>query len=163
MTTPNNYFYYFSKQWLDFTGKNEKEQQNHGWLDCIYAQEVDGVLAKIESSEQWYVIAKTRTSDLASLERSKNAAERDVYGLSELTVMNEPPVLAVSKPVKNKPDPVVNMTFELVVVGNPSYVVTADDVRYLVGAKFPSGHQLKSVHRDKIVVEKNGEVYEWVN
>ena len=48
MTTPNNYFYYFSKQWLDFTGKTEKEQQNNGWIEGIYSKEVDTILSQID-------------------------------------------------------------------------------------------------------------------
>ena len=48
MTTPNNYFYYFSKQWLDFTGKTEKEQQNNGWIEGIYNKEVDTILSQID-------------------------------------------------------------------------------------------------------------------
>ncbi|MDN5199984.1 PAS domain S-box protein [Fulvivirgaceae bacterium BMA10] len=48
MTTPNNYFYYFSKQWLEFTGKTEKQEQNNGWIDNIYKEDVDRVLSEID-------------------------------------------------------------------------------------------------------------------
>ncbi len=48
MTTANNYFYYFSRQWLEFTGKTEKDQQNNGWIDGINPKEVDQILAQID-------------------------------------------------------------------------------------------------------------------
>ena len=48
MTTPNNYFYYFSKQWLNFTGKTEKEEEENGWIENIFPEEVDNVLSQID-------------------------------------------------------------------------------------------------------------------
>ena len=48
MTTPNNYFYYFSKQWLNFTGKTELEEKENGWIENIFPEEVDDVLSQID-------------------------------------------------------------------------------------------------------------------
>ncbi len=48
MTTPNNYFYYFSKQWLNFTGKTEKEEEENGWIENIFPEEIDNVLSQID-------------------------------------------------------------------------------------------------------------------
>ncbi len=67
MTTPNNYFYYFSRQWLDFTGKTEKEQQNNGWIDGIYSKEVDKILSQIDLAfkrrQKYQVTYRLRRSD----------------------------------------------------------------------------------------------------
>lgn len=67
MTTPNNYFYYFSKQWLDFTGKTEKEQQNNGWIDGIYGKEVDTILSQIDLAfkrrQKYQVTYRLKRSD----------------------------------------------------------------------------------------------------
>jgi PAS domain-containing protein len=39
MTNADNYFYYFSKQWLHFTGSTLKKEQDNGWLKNIHPED----------------------------------------------------------------------------------------------------------------------------
>ncbi len=39
MTNADNYFYYFSKQWLHFTGSTLKKEQDNGWLRNIHPED----------------------------------------------------------------------------------------------------------------------------
>ncbi len=39
MSDERNHFYYFSKHWLDFTGKSLKKEVNGGWWDCVHDED----------------------------------------------------------------------------------------------------------------------------
>ncbi len=47
MSDQRNQCYYFSKQWLRFTGKKLKEELNEGWTNHIYADDFDRVIETI--------------------------------------------------------------------------------------------------------------------
>jgi PAS domain S-box-containing protein len=36
MTNEDHQFYYFNKQWLQFTGRTLKKEKDKGWLNCVY-------------------------------------------------------------------------------------------------------------------------------
>ncbi|WP_416866848.1 MAG: PAS domain S-box protein [Imperialibacter sp.] len=48
MTNSNNFFYYFSKQWLKFTGKEVEEEQNNGWIANIHEEDLNDVLVTMD-------------------------------------------------------------------------------------------------------------------
>ncbi len=48
MTNSNNFFYYFSKQWLKFTGKEVDEEQNNGWISNIHEDDLNDVLVTMD-------------------------------------------------------------------------------------------------------------------
>jgi PAS domain S-box-containing protein len=50
MSNGKNEFYYFSNQWVNFTGKGLKAQKNGGWLDCIYKEDIDAVKSSIAAA-----------------------------------------------------------------------------------------------------------------
>jgi len=50
MTNSNNFFYYFSKQWLKFTGKSEEDEQNNGWISNIHEEDINEVLIAMDQA-----------------------------------------------------------------------------------------------------------------
>lgn len=48
MTDSNNYFNYFSKQWLKFTGNSEEQEANNGWLKNIHPTDKDETLRVVD-------------------------------------------------------------------------------------------------------------------
>ena len=50
MSNSKNEFYYFSNQWINFTGRVLKEQRNEGWYNCIYKDDVEIVKSSIEAA-----------------------------------------------------------------------------------------------------------------
>jgi hypothetical protein len=50
MSNSKNEFYYFSNQWINFTGKPLKEQKNDGWFGNVYDQDVESVRSSIEAA-----------------------------------------------------------------------------------------------------------------
>ena len=50
MSDNKNDFYYFSNQWLKFTGKTLREQRQGGWYDVIYKEDVNLVRSSIEAA-----------------------------------------------------------------------------------------------------------------
>ncbi|MCG8309469.1 MAG: PAS domain S-box protein [Cytophagales bacterium] len=50
MSNSKNKFYYFSNQWIKFTGKNLKDQRNEGWFSNIYKDDVDIVKTSIDAA-----------------------------------------------------------------------------------------------------------------
>lgn len=48
MTNSNNFFYYFSKQWLKFTGRNLEEEQNNGWISNIHEEDLNEILVNMD-------------------------------------------------------------------------------------------------------------------
>ncbi|MDO1450391.1 PAS domain S-box protein [Rhodocytophaga aerolata] len=39
MTNENHQFYYFNKQWLQFTGRSLKKENDKGWLGCVHGDD----------------------------------------------------------------------------------------------------------------------------
>ncbi|NJN28790.1 MAG: PAS domain S-box protein, partial [Cyclobacteriaceae bacterium] len=50
MANNKSEFYYFSNQWINFTGRPLKEQKNDGWYANIYKDDVDLVKSSIEAA-----------------------------------------------------------------------------------------------------------------
>ncbi len=50
MANTNNYFYYFSKQWLDFRGKNLSEELNHLWIEGIHPNDLKNCLSTMDQA-----------------------------------------------------------------------------------------------------------------
>ncbi len=102
------------------------------------------------------VVVRTRTNNLNKLASAESAAKADVYGLTELNVINTRPKPSEStkkKPVA-KQDP--SQAIRLVMVGNPSYIITEDRSRYMTGSVLPTGHQIEAILLDKVVLSKDG-------
>ncbi|MCK5704211.1 MAG: PAS domain S-box protein, partial [Cyclobacteriaceae bacterium] len=50
MSNSKNEFYYFSNQWLNFTGKSLKEQKENGWFSNILNDDLEIVKSSIEAA-----------------------------------------------------------------------------------------------------------------
>ncbi len=50
MSNSKNEFYYFSNQWIQFTGKELKKQRKGGWLNCILPEDVNQVKTAIDAA-----------------------------------------------------------------------------------------------------------------
>ena len=50
MSNSKNEFYYFSNQWINFTGKTLKDQRDGGWFDSIFKDDIDLVKASIDAA-----------------------------------------------------------------------------------------------------------------
>ena len=50
MTDANNRFYHFSKQWLAFTGSEQKKELDFGWLDNVHPDDQDTIRRKMEEA-----------------------------------------------------------------------------------------------------------------
>ncbi|WP_091511713.1 PAS domain S-box protein [Flexibacter flexilis] len=48
LANANNYYYYFSKQWLDFTKSTPEGEQNNGWLTHIHPDDLGLMLATMD-------------------------------------------------------------------------------------------------------------------
>lgn len=50
MSNSKNEFYYFSNQWINFTGRPLKEQKLEGWYENVYEHDLESVKATIEAA-----------------------------------------------------------------------------------------------------------------
>ncbi|HAA18754.1 MAG TPA: hypothetical protein DCP28_08300 [Cytophagales bacterium] len=50
MTDPNNRFYHFSKQWLGFTGRKQKEELDDGWLENLHPEDKPIIKTRLEEA-----------------------------------------------------------------------------------------------------------------
>jgi len=91
-----------------------------------------------------------------SVARAETAARSDVYGLVELNVINtKPKSETVPQPLKiDSEQP--GKEILLVMVGSPSYVLTADQSRFFTGSKLPTGHRIEEIMKNKVVLNKDG-------
>ncbi len=117
---------------------------------------IHGLQAEISTLKPGKLVVRTQTADLAALARAENSAKSDVHGLEELSVVNTKPVtetVNIPKPVRQND---VDQDIQLLVVGEPSYVVASNQARYFLGSKLPTGHRIESIFKDKVVLSKNG-------
>lgn len=121
-----------------------------------------GLQADISTLKPGKLVVRTQTNDLDMLVRAENAAKADVHGLEELSVVNTKPVVVAEKIISLNLENNTDKDIQLVVVGNPSYVVAGDQARYFLGSKLPTGHRIESIFKDKVVVSKNGKTTELV-
>jgi type III secretion protein D len=101
------------------------------------------------------VRVRTQEGDMQRLQRTETAARRDVAGLTELHVVNAPP-LVVRDAVAVVDDP--GKRVASIVSGAVPYVVTADGTRYFLGALLPSGHRLASIAEQQVMLDKEGKL-----
>jgi len=115
-----------------------------------------GLQASVKTLKPGRLVARTRTADVESLARAEDAVRADVYGLIELNVINKEPVVDATtmSERRNSVDP--GQSIRLVMVGSPSYVLTADASHYFIGSKLPTGHKIEAILKDKVVLLKNG-------
>ncbi len=50
MSNSKNEFYYFSNQWINYTGKSLKEQKHNGWWSSIFKEDIDAVKTSIDAA-----------------------------------------------------------------------------------------------------------------
>jgi type III secretion protein D len=92
-------------------------------------------------------------ADAAALARAGQTARRDVAGLRELVVRNEPPAPAPQdRPVADDPGKRV----AAIVPGDSPYVATADGTRYFIGALLPTGHRVEAIEPHRVVLSRDG-------
>jgi PAS domain S-box-containing protein len=52
MSDESNQFYFFSHQWLEFTGRSPEQEQNGGWYENIHPEDVNIIKLKIEAAQE---------------------------------------------------------------------------------------------------------------
>ncbi|MBC7923184.1 MAG: PAS domain S-box protein [Ferruginibacter sp.] len=67
MTNANNYFYFFSRQWLSFTGRLLEQEVESGWLESMHPDDVAPALSEIDQAfkkrQSFEVTYRLRRSD----------------------------------------------------------------------------------------------------
>ncbi len=94
-------------------------------------------------------------ADATRLARAQEAVRRDVRGLAALELANQPP------PEPKPAPPVVDdpgKRIAALVPGEMAHVVTVDGSRYFVGAQLPSGHRIRQISAQALLVERDGEI-----
>jgi type III secretion protein D len=114
---------------------------------------VQGVPVRAEYGGAGHVDVHAHEADADALARAAATARRDVAGLRELVVGNEP----TTPPPQNTPvadDP--GKRVAAIVPGDSPYVVTADGTRYFVGALLPTGHRVEAIEAHRVVLTRDG-------
>lgn len=112
----------------------------------------NGVAAQVEAVGPGAVRVSTHVADPLVLDGLRSTARRDVPGLAEIELRNDPtpppaPMAAIDDPGKRVAS---------IVPGDPPYVVTADGTRYFEGALLPTGHRIAGIEERQVVLERNG-------
>ncbi len=113
---------------------------------------LNGVAAQVDVDAAGQVAVRTSHADVGKLTAIEQSVKRDIAGLS-MTLTNTPP------PVGDDGPPVGNdagKRIASIVPGDPAYVVTADGTRYFLGAMLPTGHTIRAIEGQQIVLERNG-------
>ncbi len=67
MSNPQNDFYFFSKQWLEFTGRTVEAEIDDGWLDSVYPKDLQRVKSHLNISfktqSKYEIVYRLRRSD----------------------------------------------------------------------------------------------------
>ena len=114
---------------------------------------VPGVPARADYGGAGRVSVHAREADADALARAGATARRDVAGLRDLVVTNEPTVPPPQDtPVADDPGKRV----AAIVPGDSPYVVTADPTRYFIGALLPTGHRVDAIEAHKVVLTRDG-------
>jgi type III secretion protein D len=114
---------------------------------------VQGVAARAQWDGGGQVTVQAHEADAAALARAGQTARRDVAGLRELVVRNEPPAPAPQdRPVADDPGKRV----AAIVPGDSPYVATADGTRYFIGALLPTGHRVEAIEPHRVVLSRDG-------
>jgi type III secretion protein D len=114
---------------------------------------VHGLNARAETTGPGAVRVHTTTPDPAVLDGVRSSARRDVPGLAQLEIVNNPtPPSGGATPVIDEP----GKRLSAIVPGAPPYVVTADGTRYFEGALLPTGHRIHRIEQHQVVLELQG-------
>ena len=114
---------------------------------------VQGVTARADYGGSGHVLVHAHEADAGAVDRAAATARRDVVGLRELVVSNEPS----APPPQNTPvadDP--GKRVAAIVPGDSPYVVTADGTRYFIGALLPTGHRVEAIEAHRVVLSRDG-------
>lgn len=128
------------------------------WVNEQVAQAVqdvfrtNGIAAQVEATGPGTVRVSTHVADPLVLDTLRTTARRDVPGLAQIELRNDPvpqpaPVAAIDDPGKRVAS---------IVPGDPPYVVTVDGTRYFEGALLPTGHRIAGIEERQVVLELNG-------
>ncbi|MEE9335090.1 MAG: hypothetical protein V3U65_13460 [Granulosicoccaceae bacterium] len=122
---------------------------------------LEAVASSLASGE---VLVKTTTSDLQLLDKVEAIAYVDVVGLKGLKIENSPPaaIQALVEPAGNDFETVPGKRIVMVMVTEPTYILTEDGSRYFTGSILPSGHKVKAILEKKVELELNQNTIEVV-
>jgi hypothetical protein len=115
-----------------------------------------GMAVKADTRADGAIVVHAQVADTVRLNQASQAARRDVAGLGQLVVQNEPP----ARPAAHAPladDPGKRITAVVAEPDSP-YFVTADGSRYFTGALLPSGHRVLSIADHAVTIERDGEL-----
>ena len=114
---------------------------------------VQGVPVRAEYEGAGHIAVHAHEADADALARAAATARRDVAGLRELAVSNDPATPAPQNtPVADDPGKRV----AAIVPGDSPYVVTADGTRYFIGALLPTGHRVEAIEAHRVVLTRDG-------
>jgi type III secretion protein D len=123
--------------------------------DVVDVFRVNGVTVQARVQAAGTVVAEASEPDVGHLARAEEAVRRDVRGLQQLSVQNHAaPTPPPRPPVPDDP----GKRIASVVPGEPAYLVTADGARYFVGALLPSGDRITRIDRQRVTLERDGQV-----
>ena len=114
---------------------------------------VQGVAARAEYGGTGHVTVHAHEADSDALARAAATARRDVAGLRELAVSNEP---AAPAPQNTPVADDAGKRVAAIVPGDSPYVVTADGTRYFIGALLPTGHRVEAIEAHRVVLTRDG-------
>lgn len=117
--------------------------------DVLRASGVSAEVALLDAGH----VRVALSSDAATSRRAEAAVRTDVAGLIGLDWVNTPPRSPMPPTVD---DP--GKRVAAVVPGDPAYVVTADGARYFLGAMLPTGHLVRSIDGQEVMLEREGEI-----
>lgn len=100
-------------------------------------------------------IVELRTTPLSPDQREKllHAVRSDVQSVKQV-VLRDDLVPTDNAPVRSLADATKKVS--TVVAGDPAYIQTSDGTVYFAGAMMPSGHKLKGIEGQTVLLEKNG-------
>lgn len=129
------------------------------WINESLAQAVQdvyrvhGISAEVQTLGPGRVRVNTALADGSALQSVEKSVRRDVHGLNQLDVRNDPPP-GVPSPVPSLDDP--GKRVASIVTAEEPYVVTQDGTRYFIGALLPTGHRILAIADGRVELEREG-------
>ena len=113
---------------------------------------LNGVSATVSLDSPGVVVVKTNEADLENLAKVQQTVLNDVMGLSNIVAENTVPEEVPEE--ERLGDPLKRIT--MIVPGDSPYIVTKDRSRYYGGAMLPTGHKIKAITQNTVILIKGG-------
>lgn len=113
---------------------------------------IHGISVEISSESPGFFLVRATAPDDERLSTATAAILKDIPGINDIAVDNQ--ALPVEVVDAYEEDPGKRVV--LVVAGDPAYVVTQDKSRYFVGSSLPTGHLIKNIYAETVVLDRGG-------